>query len=406
MNVRSDSRLRAKSVLDDLACFGGSPLFERELAVGRPNMRNTDSLMERLQDVLRRGWLTNDGPLVQEVERRFAEVLEVPHCVAVCNATIGLQVALAALGVQGEVLLPSFTFIGTAHALQWMGLRPVFCDVENDGHGLDPADVERRITTDTGAILGVHLWGRACQVESLQAIADRHVIPLVLDAAHALGCGHQGRPLGCRGAAEVFSLHATKAVNALEGGLITTTDPVLARRMRLMRNFGITAQGQVATLGINAKMSEFHAAAGLNNLEGMAALCDHNHGLFQAYGQALDGVPGMRLHAPAAGERFTYHYTVLEIESTLPIDRDRMLALLLAENVYARRYFDPGCHRSEPYLSTAQSLPVTERLSRTLLQLPTGWQLDAYDAEALGRLIAWCAHQGSAIRARLALPAA
>lgn len=388
---------RDKTCLQDLAHFGGRPLFERLLTVGRPNIQNQAALHERLQGAMDRHWLTNDGPLVQELERRFADLLSVPHCIAVSNATVGLQVAALALGIKGKVLLPSFTFVGTAHALAWIGLEPVFCDVHPADHSLDPADVERRMSPEVGAILAVHLWGRACQVEALQAVADRHGIPLLLDAAHALGCGHAGRPLGRSGAAEVFSLHATKAINSLEGGLITTEDAALAERVRLMRNFGFDIQGRVVSLGTNAKMNEFCAAAGLSNLEGFDTLREHNRRVFGAYRRELAGLPGLRLHEPAPGELFNYHYAVVELAPGLARLRDPLIDLLLAENVYARRYFHPGCHRSEPYAAMPQALPVTQQLSESLLQLPTGLQLDEDEAAALGRLVAWCVGNAPAV---------
>lgn len=371
----------------------GAPLFDRVLYVGRPSMAPDAEVHARIQGALDRRWLTNDGPLVQELERRCAEHLQVPHCMAVNNATLGLEVALRALDVQGEVLLPAFTFIGTAHAAQWLGLTPVFCDVRDADHGLDPEDVERRITPATGAILAVHLWGRACAVEALEDIARRHGIPLILDAAHAMGCGHAGRPLGSRGTVEVFSLHATKGLNALEGGLITTADDALAERIRLMRNFGIPGEDLVDCVGTNAKMNEFSAAVGLCNLDHFEALCAHNLGLHAAYADGLAGVPGLRLMVPEAGQAFSHHYIVLEVLPEAPLDRDRLVSLLRAQNVYVRRYFRPGCHHSEPYRSRPGGppvLPVTDRLSRSLLQLPSGLQLTPEEAHRIGRFIASC----------------
>ncbi|MCA6215293.1 DegT/DnrJ/EryC1/StrS family aminotransferase [Ideonella sp. B7] len=386
------------------ALLGGVPLFDRTLYVGRPSMAPEAEVHARIQSALDRRWLTNDGPLVQELEHRCAERLQVPHCIAVANATLGLEVALRALGVQGEVLLPAFTFIGTAHAAQWLGLTPVFCDVRDADHGLDPAEVARRITPATGAILGVHLWGRACAVEALEDIARRHGIPLILDAAHAMGCGHAGRPLGSRGTVEVFSLHATKGLNSLEGGLVTTTDEALAQRIRLMRNFGIPDEDQVSCVGTNAKMNEFSAAVGLCNLDHFDDLCAHNHRLYEAYATALAGVPGLRLVAPAPGEAFSHHYIVLEVLPGAALDRDQLVRLLRAENVYARRYFRPGCHRGEPYRSRPggpPSLPVTDRLSQTLLQLPSGRQLSPDEAQRLGQRLANWGRHGAEVAARL-----
>lgn len=390
--------------LEDLALLGGAPLFDRMLYVGRPSMAPDAEVHARIQSALDRRWLTNDGPLVQELERRCGERLQVSHCLAVNNATLGLEVALRALDVQGEVLLPAFTFIGTAHAVQWLGLTPVFCDVRDADHGLDPEEVERRITPATGAILAVHLWGRACAVEALEAIARRHGIPLILDAAHAMGCGHAGRPLGSRGTVEVFSLHATKGLNALEGGLITTGDAALAERIRLMRNFGIPGEDQVRCVGTNAKMNEFSAGVGLANLDHFDDLCAHNRRLHAAYGQALADAPGLRLMQPEPGQAFSHHYIVLEVLAGAPLHRDLLVSLLRAENVYARRYFRPGCHHGEPYRSRPGGppvLPVTDRLCQTLLQLPSGLQITPEEAHRLGQRLAWCLRHGDAVATRL-----
>ena len=231
---------RAPRVLEDLAVFGGPPAFTEPRHVGRPNIGSRAELFERIGGALDRGWLANDGPLVAEFERRVADLLEVDYCVATSSATVGLQLVARALGLSGEVVMPSFTFVGTADSLAWLGITPVFADIDPRTHNLDPAAAERALTSRTSAILAVHLWGCACDVDALGEIAAQHDIPLVLDAAQALGCTYRGRPIGGFGRAEVFSFHATKVAGAGEGGAVTTNDPELARRVRLMRNFGFS----------------------------------------------------------------------------------------------------------------------------------------------------------------------
>ncbi len=184
-----------KKSVSDLALFGGTPLFSRTLHVGRPNVLNREALFRRLREATDRLWLTNDGPLLLEMEERFAQFLEVKHCIAVANATIGLQLLAHSLDLKGEVLMPSFTFIGTARAMEWQNLRPRFCDVLDSRHTLDPKSVRRSMNPNISAILGVHLWGIPCEIDELQAIADEHGVPLIFDAAHAIGSVYKGKKL-------------------------------------------------------------------------------------------------------------------------------------------------------------------------------------------------------------------
>jgi len=381
-----------------------APLFPSPLHVGGPNIGSPDRLFTRLQEVIDRRWLTNEGPLVQELEKQFAGFLGVKHCVAVANATLGLQLAARALDLKGEVLVPSFTFIGTAHALSWIGLKPVFCDVLFDNHTLDPEDVRKKITPKTSAILGVHLWGHPCHVAALQEIADIHSLPLLFDAAQALGSSLDGRKIGGFGRLEVFSLHATKIVNALEGGLITTDDRLLAGRLRRLRNFGFTELGTVVDFGTNAKMNEFSAAMGLTNLEAYPALAALNNRICDFYREGLVDLKGIRLMSPPENGTTSQHYFVLEVTPESPVCRNSIYEVLRAENLLVRRYFEPGCHRTLPYTEehARPGLPVTDRLSQCLLQLPTGQQMNEESAQQVVDLIRLCHKLGPEIEERLA----
>jgi dTDP-4-amino-4,6-dideoxygalactose transaminase len=371
-----------KRALAELALLGGRPAFDESLHVGRPNLGDRQRLMERINDLLDRRWLTNDGPYVQEFERELASLLGVRHCVAMCNGTVALEVAIRASGLSGEVIVPAFTFIATAHALQWQGISPVFCDVDPVTHALDPRRVEALITPRTTGIIGVHLWGEPCQVEALSAIARAHDLRLIFDAAHAFLCSHGGRMIGNFGDAEVLSFHATKFFNTFEGGAVVTNDDELGASLRLMRNFGFVGYDNVASIGTNGKMSDVSAAMGLTGLESLDEFVAVNSRNFKQYKRELADVPGVRLLPVDESERRNYQYVVLEIDDSVTrISRDQLLAILWAENVRARRYFYPGCHRMEPYRSTlpdaAFRLPQTERLVRRVLVLPTGTALDA-----------------------------
>ena len=313
----------------ELAVFTGKPAFTQPLHVGRPNIGDTGRLMERLHDILERRWVTNAGRYVREFEAAIADTVGVRHCIAMCNATVALEILIRAAGLLGEVIIPSFTFIATAHALQWQEITPVFADIDPHTHNLDPARVEEMITPRTTGIIGVHLWGRVCDVEGLQSIAQRHNLQLLFDAAHAFGCSHRGKMAGSFGQAEVFSFHGTKFVNSGEGGAVVTNNDDIAAKIRLMKNFGFAGPDRVVYLGTNGKMSEFCAALGLTNLESMPDIIAANRKHYEHYRSELCGLPGISLVDYGSSEKANYQYIILEVDAQIrrPIAR---LALVRA----------------------------------------------------------------------------
>lgn len=366
-----------KTRIEDLAIFGGTPAFSEQLHVGRPNIGNRERLLERINDILDRRWFTNNGPYVQEFEQRLAEYTGVRHAVAMTNATIAQEIAVRAAGIKGEVIMPSFTFIATAHALQWQEITPVFCDVVPGTHHLDPNRVEDMITPRTTAIIGVHVWGAPCAIDELTEIANRRGLHLLFDAAHALGCSYKGKMIGGFGEAETVSFHATKFLNSFEGGAVLTNDDALAERMRFMRNFGFAGLDQVDYVGTNGKMTEVAAAMGLTSLECIDDIVAVNERNYRAYQQGLSDIPGLKLFSYDEAERNNFQYIIVEVdEKEAGISRDRLVEILHAENVLARRYFYPGCHQMEPYRSyyphAGLLLPETEKLTQRVMSLPTG----------------------------------
>lgn len=363
----------------DLAINGASVAFAEPLHVGRPNIGSREQFLKLSGEMFDRRWLSNNGPLLQELERRVAEYLGVQHCVAMCNGTIALEIAIRALGMTGEVILPSYTFVATAHALHWQGITPVFADIDPLTHNLDPDSVRRMITPRTTGIIGVHLWGRAAPAGQLQAIADEHGLQLMFDAAHAFGCSSQGRMIGNFGRAEVLSFHATKFFNTFEGGAVVTNDDVLAETMRLMRNFGFSGIDNVIHPGTNGKMVEVCAAMGLVNMEGLDTVIEANRRNYHAYRDALAGVPGVSLVQFDDQERNNFQYVILEVSEDSPTKRDRIVDALHAENVLARKYFWPGCHRMQPYRALFPNaglmLEHTEEVADRVIVLPTGTTL-------------------------------
>lgn len=400
-------RYTVKSNVDDLAIFGAQPTFEQELHVGRPNVGDRSGLWRRINDLLGRRWLTNDGPLLHEFEQRICAMLSATHCIAVCNATVGLEILAKAFGLSGEVILPSFTFIAPAHALRWQGITPVFCDVDSATHNIDPLRVEELITERTTGIIGVHLWGRPCDVEALQDVARRHNLKLLFDAAHAFACSYKGKMIGGFGNAEIFSFHATKFVNTFEGGAIITNNDELADRLRLMRNFGFAGFDVVTSIGTNGKMSEVSAAMGLTSLESLDSFIEANRHNYRLYRQQLAGVPGVSLIRYQEDEKCNYQYVVIEIDEAITgFSRDMLDDILWAENVLSRRYFYPGCHLMEPYRTEQPKvglrLPQTEDLAEKVLCLPTGTTVGSRQITAICELIEFIINHAEDVKKRFA----
>jgi len=362
--------------VQDLAINGAAPAFEQPLHVGRPNIGNRETFLEYAGEIFDRRWLTNNGPIVQEFEQRVADYHGVGYCVAMCNGTVSLEIAIRALGLEGEVIIPSFTFIATAHALHWQGITPVFADIDPKTHNLAPDAVRRMISPRTTGIIGVHLWGNSAPIEALQAIADEHGLKLIFDAAHAFGCSHKGTMIGTFGACEVLSFHATKFFNTFEGGAVLTNDVKLSEKMRLMRNFGFSGRDNVIHPGTNGKMIEVAAAMGLVNLDAIDSVLEANRRNYQTYREELSGFPGISLLTFDESEHNNFQYVVLEVGEECSVSRDQMIQALLAENILARKYFWPGCHNMKPYSDLYPQagllLPNTQYVADRVIVLPTG----------------------------------
>lgn len=390
----------------NLAVLGAPAVFPSELHVGRPNIGDRAALMARIDDMLDRRWLTNDGPFVQELERRIEDRLGVRNVVAMCNGTVALEIAIRAVGLSGEVIIPSFTFVATAHALQWQEVTPIFCDVDPVSHTLDPHRVEQLITPRTTGIVGVHLWGRPCDVKALEGVAERNGLHLLFDAAHSFDSNYGDTCIGNFGVCEVLSFHATKFFNTFEGGAVATNDDDLAAKLRLMRNFGFAGLDEVVYIGVNGKMSEVCAAMGLVGLDSLDDFLNTNRRNHRAYEEGLSHVPGISLLRPDAFGRSNHQYVVCEVdEATCALTRDQLMLVLHAENVLARRYFFPGVHRMEPYRSYFPNagllLPETDRLASRVLVLPTGTSVTSDDALAVADIIARAVAQAAVVRRAL-----
>jgi len=355
------------------AILGGTPAFPAGLPLTRVQIPQQDALRQRLDAIIASGNLTN-GATVRELEAAAAELLGVPHVVAVASCTTGLMLVLQAVGATGPVTLPSFTFSATAHAVAWVGGRPVFAEIDRDSITLDPADAADQVAASgSAALMATHVYGTPCDVERLQEVAERAGVPLVYDAAHGLGSRRNGRPIGSFGTAEVFSLSPTKVVTGGEGGLIATHDEGLAQACRLGRDYGNPGDYDCLFPGLNARMSELHAAVALASLSAVEARVAKRGEMVRAFHAATSGLPGLRFPVVAAGDVSTYKDLTLIVEpAEFGLDTVQLATALRAEGIDSRRYFFPPVHRQKAYadLPRDRELPITDEVADRVLTLP------------------------------------
>lgn len=387
----------------DLALLGGPAAFPEPRHVGQPNIVDRQRFLDRVGGAFDRKWLTNHGPLVQEFESEVAQRCGVAHCVAVTNGTVGLQVAALALDLSGEVVIPAFTFVATAHALRWIGLSPVLVDVDRSTGMIDPDLAAAAIGPRTSAVVGVHLWGNVAPVKELDGVCADAGVPLVFDSAHAFGSTYHGTPVGSFGACEVMSFHATKVIHSFEGGAILTDDPELAERARSLINFGFVGYDEVGGLGTNGKMHEVTAAMGLTSLEDLEPILAANTANALAYRSALVGLDGLAMVEAPESTSSNHHYQVLLVDpARAPLTRDELYVVLHSEGVLARRYFYPGLQHHPPYRDEAPHLPATDDLSARCLSLPTGLNMNPCDVAVIGSVLRVALEEPGALRSAIA----
>lgn len=353
----------------------------------KPTVPPIDQILQCYLSSFADGMLTN-GNVVARLEARVAERLGVSHCVAVSSCTSGLMLVLKALGVKGEVILPSFTFFATGHAVLWNGLEPVFGDCDQGTWTIDPVDVEARIIERTEAILAVHLYGNPAHIDELQWIAKRNGLKLIFDAAHAFGSSYRGSPVGGFGDAEVFSLSPTKLLVAGEGGLVCTNDSTLARRIRAARNYGDVGSYDPELLGLNARMTEFNAAMALAGLDLVDHKMKRRKEIAEQYTNLLATTPGIQFQQVGKDDCSAYKdFSVLVSEADFGMSRDAVGEALLNEGIPTKKYFYPPLHLQRVFTANgARShvmLPNTERVSEDVLSLPI---YESLPSEAVERI--------------------
>jgi dTDP-4-amino-4,6-dideoxygalactose transaminase len=342
--------------------------------VTRPHLPPLTDVVQLLEGVWERRILTNGGPLHQQLEDELAKYLGVQHISLFSNGTLALLVALKALRLQGEVITTPFSFVATSEALSWNGLQPVFADIQDRTYGLDPASIETSITPQTTAILPVHCYGFPCDVEGIQRIADDYNLKVIYDAAHAFGVECHCGSLLQHGDLAILSFHATKVFNTFEGGAIVCPDEKTKKRIDRLKNFGFVDELTVAANGINAKMSELHAAVGLAQLPSIDTAIIKRKRVADSYLTDLADLTGLELPDFSSARRPNYSYFPVRVTGDASISRDELVDKLRAEGVFARRYFHPLITQFQYYHSNPSAdpgrYPVATSAALEVLCLP------------------------------------
>ncbi|MDY0348813.1 MAG: DegT/DnrJ/EryC1/StrS family aminotransferase [Tenuifilaceae bacterium] len=336
-----------------------------------PDIKKLKSYIDRIYES---GYLTNRGPLVQELEERLRSYLGVKHLILVANGSLALQLAYKALNLQGEVITTPFSFAATTSTLVWEGLKPVFADIDPQTFNLNPKNIEALITPQTSAIVPVHVFGNPCEVETIDAMAQKHGLKVVYDAAHAFGVQYKEKSVLTHGDISTLSFHATKLFHTIEGGAVITSDDELARKVRLLINFGITGPTSIEGLGTNAKMNEFEAAMGLCVLDDMEKIVQGRKEVWERYEKALNDKIGFQKFNPHGTRNYAYVPVLFKDEAELL----RVQKALNEEDIFPRRYFYPSLD-TLAYIDSLWPCKISKHIAESILCLPQFLDLNCFD---------------------------
>jgi dTDP-4-amino-4,6-dideoxygalactose transaminase len=352
------------------------------IPVTKPFLPPREEYEKYIEAIWQRNWLTNNGPLVNELELRLKEYLQVPHLLYLNNGTIALQIAIRALGLSGEIITTPFSYVATTSSICWEHCKPIFVDIHPGSLTIDPKKVELAITPQTCAILATHVYGNPCDIDALEQVARKHQLKVIYDAAHCFGTTYQGKSVFAFGDISTTSFHATKLFHTIEGGAVFTNDGDLLKKMAFMRNFGHNGPERFEEVGINGKNSEFHAAMGLANLNYLPSILESRKNQSLRYDKWLTRVQAQRLQISThATFNYAYYPLILENEAiTLKVIRD-----LESNKIFARRYFYPSLNTVGIY--KGGSLPVAESVSNRIICLPLYHTLSGEEIDFISRII-------------------
>ncbi|MFT5876058.1 MAG: dTDP-4-amino-4,6-dideoxygalactose transaminase [Clostridium sp.] len=353
------------------------------IPVTRPFLPPQEEYNKYLQGIWKRQWLTNMGPLASDLEMKLKEHLAVNHLLFVANGTIGLQMAIKALDLKGEIITTPFSFVATTSSIVWEGCKPVYVDIDKESLNIDATKIEGAITKNTSAILATHVYGNPCDVIAIEKIAKKHNLKVIYDGAHAFGVKLNGKSIFDYGDISICSLHATKLYHSIEGGIIITKDPVLLKKIAYMRNFGFNGPEAFAELGLNAKNSEFHAAMGLVNLGHIEEIHDNRKRITERYDEKLKGFKGIKPVCHKQGSlNYAYYPIVVESEELL----HKCMESLKSNEIFVRRYFYPSLSKVLPYVDSVEML-ITEDIAKRVMCLPLFHDLTLEEVDLICRLL-------------------
>ncbi len=361
------------------AILGGMPAFSSKVNIVRPVLPEFAEMADGVQSILRSGMVTK-GEHLKAFEKAVREHLGVKHAIGVSSCTSGLMLTYRGLGLTGDVVVPSFTFMATVSALVWSGLRPVYADVDPGTTNLDPAAAEAAITPHTTGIVAVHNFGNPAEIDALRDVAARHNLKLIFDAAHGFGALYQGQPVGGQADAHIFSLSPTKLLIAGEGGIVATNNDELAEKIIMGREYGNSGRYDSAFAGLNARMPEFNALLGLRSLDALGEAAVSRNQSADLFQELLGRLPGVGFQEVRSGNRCSYKDFSVTIDAAVfGLNRDELALALEAENIDTRKYYEPPVHRQTAYqhFYQGQALPNTEWLANNSLSFPMWSRMDA-----------------------------
>jgi len=362
---------------------GCKDIMNKRINVTQSLLPNREQFHQYVDKILDSGWFTNRGQYVRELELKLQDYLGVRNVVLVCNATSALQVAYKAFGLQGEVITSPFTFIATASSAKWEALDVVFADINAETLNIQADEIERKITDKTSAIVPVHVFGNPCDVEAIDALAKKHHLKVIYDAAHAFAVKYKGDSVLNRGDISVLSFHATKLFHTIEGGALIINDDALCEKVRKMINFGFTGQESIACLGINAKMNEFQAAMGLCLLDGMDAVIERRREITELYNHLL---AGCAVTSPVWMNQSSCNYAYYPIIFNNEAIAKKAQQALNEEEVFPRRYFYPSLDTLD-FIVDKQCAPISQDIADRILCLPLFTDLQDDECKRVSRII-------------------
>ena len=369
--------------------------FKKAIYVTKPVFPKLEKFSKNLEYIWKTQWLSNNGNIHKQLEKKLKKYLKVPYLSLLNNGTIALLIALKALDIKGQVITTPFTFAATVHAIKWSGLEPIFCDIDPMSMNINPKLIEKAITPRTSAILPVHVYGIPCDVNAIKKIAEKHNLKVIYDAAHAFGTEIDGNGIGNYGDITMFSFHATKLFHSAEGGALVCKKKKLKEKVDLLKNFGIKSEEEVILPGINGKMNELQAAMGLSVIDLVDEERKSRRNIGEIYKMELGNIEGIDFLPYIPNIKNSYQYFIIRInEKKFGKSRDYVYGELKKYNIFTRKYFYPLCSNFEFYKnlqsSRIENLPIANTISKQVLSLPFYGSLKEEEIRIICRIIKEC----------------